>query len=225
MKRTLVLAVAFVAAIGGYAFWSSNSSNVSMGTPIAAVNAQDNAQDADIDTSMVLEMSMGNPDAEVTVIEYASFTCPHCRNYHTSVFQDIKRDYIDTGKIHYIYREVYFDRFSLWGGIVARCGGPDRYFGIADLLYEQQSDWLSSGDPATIASNLRTIGKTAGLSDDEITACFNDADKAQAMVALYQKNAKADNINATPSFVINGENFSNMNFADFSAAINAKLAE
>ena len=168
---------------------------------------------------------MGNPDAKVTVTEYASFTCPHCRSFHASVLKDIKRDYIDTGLINFVYREVYFDKFGLWGGIVARCGGPDRYFGIANLLYEQQSDWIGDGEPGAIAARLRTIGKTAGLSDAELNACFNDGDKAKALVAVYQQNAEADGINTTPSFLINGEKFSNMNYADFSAAIDAKLAE
>ena len=220
MNRIIALGVVAVAAIGGYAYWSSTG-NVSTAPAIAAVNAQD----ASIDTSIVQEMSMGNPDAKVTVTEYASFTCPHCRNFHAGVLKDIKRDYNDTGKINFIYREVYFDKFGIWGGIVARCGGPERYFGIANLLYEQQAAWLGDGDPGEIAGNLRTIGKTAGLSDAELNACFNDGDKAKAMVALYQKNALSDGVNSTPSFLINGEKFSNMNYADFSAAIEAKLAE
>ncbi|MEE9387107.1 MAG: DsbA family protein [Paracoccaceae bacterium] len=216
MNRIVVLAIAAVAVVGGYAYWSSTNSS----TPAIAA-----AQDASIDTSIVQEMSMGNPDAKVTVTEYASFTCPHCRSFHASVLKDIKRDYIDTGLINFVYREVYFDKFGLWGGIVARCGGPDRYFGIANLLYEQQSDWIGDGEPGAIAARLRTIGKTAGLSDAELNACFNDGDKAKALVAVYQQNAEADGINTTPSFLINGEKFSNMNYADFSAAIDAKLAE
>jgi len=108
---------------------------------------------------------------------------------------------------------------------VARCGGPDRYFAIANLLYERQQDWTAGGDPAAIAGRLRTIGKTAGLTDEQLNACFNDGDKAQAMVALYQNNAEADDVRSTPSFIINGENYSNMNYADFSAVIEEKLGE
>ena len=72
----------------------------------------------------VEEMSQGNPDAAVTVIEYASFTCPHCANFHNGPYQDLKADFIDTGKINFIYREVYFDRFGLWAGMLALCAGP-----------------------------------------------------------------------------------------------------
>ncbi len=221
MNRSLLMVVTLVVAIGAVgAVWFAKQ-GPEPGPGIAAASAQN----ADIDTSGVLEMSMGNPDAKVTVIEYASFTCPHCRNFHASALKDLKANYIDTNKINFVYREVYFDRFGLWAGIIARCGGPERYFGIANLIYEQQKEWTASGDPGTIANNLRKIGKTAGITDAELDVCLNDADKAQAMVTLYQQNAEADGINSTPSFIINGEKFSNMNYADFSAALEAKLAE
>jgi len=212
MKRLTKIVLTLALLMGGGIFWSIN--------PGAA-----NAQDSEIDTSIVQEMTLGNPDAKVTVIEYASFTCPHCKNFHASVMQDLKRDYIEPGKINFIYREVYFDRYGLWAGMVARCGGPLRYFGISDLLYEQQSDWLAGGDPATIAGKLRTIGLDAGLTADELDACLTDATKAQAMVAVYQQNAKADGIDSTPTFMINGEKYGNMNYADFSAVLEEKLAE
>ena len=88
---------------------------------IGAAYAQDATAD-EIDTSMIKEMSIGNPDSSVTVIEYASYTCPHCAAFHADTFKQLKADYIDTGKINFVYREVYFDRFGLWAGIVARCG-------------------------------------------------------------------------------------------------------
>lgn len=182
------------------------------------------AQNSDaVDTSRVLEMSIGNPDAEVTVIEYASFTCPHCRNFHEGPFKQLKADYIDTGKIHFIYREVYFDRFGLWAGMLARCGGEERYFGLVDLLYQTQRDWTAGGDPAVVADNLRRLGRTAGFSDEEVNACLQDGELAQAMVAVYQENATADEITSTPSFVINGQKYSNMSYADFAAILDEEL--
>jgi protein-disulfide isomerase len=182
------------------------------------------AQSADADTSMVVEMSLGNPDADVTVIEYASFTCPHCRTFHETAFKDLRTNYIDTGKIHFIYREVYFDRYGLWAAMIARCGGPERYFGIAELIYTQQAEWTAGNDPAVIAENLRKIGRTAGLSNEELDACLQDAAMAEAMVAVYQKNAEADGITSTPSFLVNGEKYSNMSYADFAAILDKELA-
>lgn len=221
MNKSLAIIFAVALAIGGgYSWYSSQSGSSSM--PTLAANAQDAG---DVDTSGVLEMSIGNPDAAVTVIEYASFTCPHCRNFHASVFKDLKKDYIDTGKINFIYREVYFDRFGLWAGMVARCGGPDRYFGMADLIYSNQQDWTAGGDPTLIADNLRTLGKTAGLSDEQLDTCLNDGEMAQAMVAVFQENSAADDINSTPSFIINGTKFGNMNYAEFASALDDELGE
>jgi protein-disulfide isomerase len=182
-----------------------------------------NAQDAEVDTSRVIEMTLGNPDADVTVIEYASYTCPHCRTFHETSFKQLKENYIDTGKIHFIYREVYFDRFGLWAAMLARCAGPERYFGVADLIYETQQEWVAGGDPAAVAENLRKLGRTAGMSDEEVNACLQDGDMARAMVAVYQENAEADGIDSTPSFVIDGEKYKNMSYDEFSRILDDKL--
>ncbi|OSP55072.1 DsbA family protein [Pseudoruegeria sp. SK021] len=183
------------------------------------------AQTAEPATKSVAEMSLGDPDAPVTIIEYASFTCPHCANFHDTVFKELKKNYIDTGKVHFIHREVFFDRYGLWASMVARCGGEDRYFGIADMVYDTQKAWTAGGDPATIVGNLRRIGLTAGLSDEQLDVCLGDADTAQSLVAWYQENAEADNVTSTPSFFVNGEAYSNMSYADFSKVIDEDLAK
>lgn len=219
-RRTfLYTSVAAIAGAGGYL--ALQRSEPAAGSNLLAGMA--NAQSAEADTSRVEEMSLGNPDAKVTVIEYASFTCPHCRAFHAGPFKQLKENYIDTGKIHFIYREVYFDRFGLWAAMLARCAGADRYFAVADMIYETQQEWVAGGEPAKIADNLRRLGRTAGMEDDKINACLQDAEMAQAMVAVYQKNAEADGINSTPSFVIDGEKYTNMSYADFSALLDDKL--
>lgn len=220
MNRLFAAAMAVVALVGAGAYWYATQPQGGPG--LAAALAQDAST---VDTSMVEEMSMGNPDAKVTVIEYASFTCPHCKHFHDGPFKNLKAEYIDTGKINFIYREVYFDRFGLWAGMVARCGGPVRYFAISDMIFNQQRDWIGDGTPTTIAGNLRRIGKAAGLTDDQLDKCLSDADMARALVATYQNNAKADDINATPTFVINGQKYSNMAWDKFKAVLEEKLAE
>ena len=197
-RRLMILGGLALVGAGGAVLLNGRTSTVD---PIGAAFAQDAA---DIDTSMIVDMSMGNPDAAVTVIEYASFTCPHCASFHADGFKKLKADYIDTGKINFIYREVFFDRFGLWAAIVARCGegAENRYFGIADVMYEKQREWASSSNsPEQIVGQLRTIGKTAGLTDDQLDACFTDAEGAQALYAYYLKNAEADGVNSTPSFI------------------------
>lgn len=178
------------------------------------------AQDAEI-----TDMMQGNADAKVEIIEYASFTCPHCATFHEGPYKDLKKDYIDTGKVKFVFREVYFDRYGLWSSMIARCAGPERFFGMTDLIFKEQSNWARAGDPAAIVAELRKIGLKGGMSEETLDACLEDADNAQALVGWYQENAERDNIRSTPSFIINGQPYPNMNYADLSAIIEEKLAE
>lgn len=184
---------------------------------IGAATAQDAPQ--------VEEMALGDPEAPVTVTEYASFTCPHCATFHRDNFERIKADYIEPGKVRWVYREVYFDRFGLWAGLVARCAGEDRYFALVDLLYERQDEWARGDAPAEIADNLRRLGRSAGIEEEQLSACLQDGEKAQAMVVAYQQNAEADGVNSTPSFVIGGETYSNRPYEDLAALIDEELGE
>lgn len=183
------------------------------------------AQDTDApDTSQITEMTLGAEDAPVTVVEYASYTCPHCASFHAGPFKELKSDYVDEGQVQFTYREVYFDRFGLWASMVARCGGEDRFFAITEMLYDQQRDW-TQGEPTEVADNLRRIGKVAGLDADQLDACLKDEDKAKALVAWFQENAEADEVEATPTLIINDEKYSNMSYDDLKAIIDEKLAE
>ena len=221
MKRLLPILVAAFLIVGGGAWLLMPGSNSADGLPeLGAANAQSSAP---ADLSLVEEMNIGNEDAAVTVIEYASYTCPHCRRFHEGPFKQLKADYIDTGKINFVYREVYFDRFGLWASMVARCGGEERFFGISDLIYAQQSEWTAGGDPAVIAGNLRRSGLTAGLTNEELDACFSDGAKAQALVAWWEANGEEDGVRSTPSFVINGTTYNNMSYEELSGLIENAL--
>lgn len=192
-------------------------------TPAMATAQADDAATA-ADTSTVVDMALGDDDAPVTMIEYASFTCPHCATFHAEIMPQLKRDYIDTGKVRFVHREVFFDRYGLWAGIVARCGGEMRYFGVADMIYARMGEWTRGADAAAVADNLRRIGRTAGLSDDQLDACLTDGGKAQALVTWYQDNATRDGVESTPSFVIDGERFSNMSYAELRRILDDKIA-
>ena len=180
------------------------------------------AQDADVDTSGIVEMTLGEADAPVEVMEYASFTCPHCARFHADQYPQLKEQYIDTGLVRFVYRDVYFDRFGLWAAMVARCE-PDRFFPIADVIYATQREWTEGGDPAQIAERLRRIGLTSGIDVETLDACFSDGDKAAALVAWFQENAERDDVTSTPTLFIDGEAHSNMSFEDLAALIDARL--
>mgnify|MGYP000668902626 FL=1 len=207
-------------AAGAYAVTGYNSQTRLPDLPLVGAAS---AQEAEVDTSTITEMVMGAEDAPVTLIEYASYTCPHCANFHTGVLKQLKEEYIDTGKMKLIYREVYFDRYGLWASMIARCGGPEKFFGISDLIYKGQSDWSRAGGASEIIDALRKIGGIAGLDKDTVEACLQDGTKAQTLVAWYQENATADGVESTPSFVLNGTKISNQSYEDFKALIDAEL--
>lgn len=181
------------------------------------------AQDADVDTSTIVDMVQGAEDAPVTIVEYASFTCPHCATFHSGPFKQLKKEYIDTGKVKFIFREVYFDRYGLWASMIARCTGPEKFFGITDLVFEGQSTWSRAGDAGSIVDELRKIGRLAGIESDTLEACLKDGTKAQTLVSWYKENAEADEITSTPSFVVNGKSVENQAYSTFSAIIDAEL--
>lgn len=218
MNRILPILVAAVLAIGG-AFYMSQNNGSLPGVTMAE------AQSSDASVELAADMFLGDENAPVTVIEYASFTCPHCANFHKDVFKDLKSNYIDTGKVKFVHREVYFDRFGLWAAMIARCGGESRYFGLADLIYSGQKDWIGKGDPSVILGNLKKLGRTAGMTDEQMDACLQDEAMAQSMVAAYQTNAGADEITGTPSFMIDGTKYSNMSYADFASILDEKLGD
>jgi protein-disulfide isomerase len=225
MRRSfLAAALVAVCALGGF-LWATQPNDrmteLTLPSPVGAAEAQTTDAATPVD---VPDMVLGKEDAPVTVVEYASYTCPHCRNWHDTVWSQFKTNYIDTGKVKFVYREVYFDKFGLWAAMVARCGGPMKYFGVMDILYGTQKDWIGDGQEAAIAENLRKIGLKAGMTAEQVDACMKDNAMAQSMVATYQKNATADGVEGTPTFIVNGEKVSGeMTYEEFAKIIDGKL--
>lgn len=187
-----------------------------------AASAQEAAPETPVE---IKDFTLGSPDAPVKITEYASFTCSHCANFHATTFKPLKADYINTGKVEFTLREVYFDRYGLWAAMMARCGGDMRYFGITDILFETQQEWAGSDDPNVVVENLKKIGRTAGMDDATLDACMKDGAKAEAMVARFEENMKADGVEGTPTLFINGTKHSNMDYAALKALIEAELAK
>ena len=224
-KKTTLAALALVAA-GGFGLWSMTSGTVSQSFgPVSPAQAQETATDAEAPAIEIKDMTLGPVDAKVTVIEYASYTCPHCASFHANVFKDLKRDYIDTGKIQFVYREVYFDRYGLWAAMVARCGGDMKYFGVQEMLYKDLPGWAGSDDPNVVVANLKKIGRTAGMDDAQLDACMQDGAMAQAMVDRFESSMKEHDVQGTPTLIVNGTKHSNMSYADLKAIIETELAK
>lgn len=219
MTRIFALLAVGVVAIGGYFYLNQSGS-----TPVNPLASAANAQEAaEIDTSSIVEMTLGADDAPVTIVEYASYTCPHCATFHEGPFKKLKADYIDTGKVKFVFRDVYFDKYGLWAAMVARCTGPEKFFGISDLIFKGQNTWARAGDAPQIVEELKKIGRLSGVDNATLEACLQDSEKAQTLVAWYQANAVADEVDSTPSFVINGKKVANQKYEDFAAIIDAEL--
>ena len=176
------------------------------------------------------DYGIGDPNAKVKIVEYLSFTCPHCEHFHANVYPLLKSEYIDKGLVRLEFHEVYFDRYGLWGAMLARCGGEMRYVGIVDMLYNKQAQWAGNSDPTVAVDELKKIGLIAGISNAEADKCLQDQAMAKALVAHYQANLAKDYdkdhpFKGTPSFIINDVRYGNMAWSDMKKIIDDDLAK
>jgi protein-disulfide isomerase len=148
---------------------------------------------------MADEMVLGNPKAKVTMIEYASASCPHCARMNNDVIPEFKKKYVDTGKVRYVFREFLTppEQFAGVAFLMARCAGPDQYFPILDDVFHDQAAIYESGD---LLGGLLKIAAKHGLSKEQVQAC-TDEKAGEALNARVAKATK-DGINATPTFII-----------------------
>jgi protein-disulfide isomerase len=170
---------------------------------------------------VVGDVALGDPDAPLTVYEYASFTCPHCATFHEQTFPEFREKYIDTGKVRFVLREVYFDQYGLWASMVARCGGEQGFYPLVDAFLGLQETWTRAPD---IGHAISQVGRRAGLPAERLQQCLSDREFAKELLENYQENREADDIQSTPTFVINGEKHTGaMDFESFSAILDAEL--
>lgn len=156
------------------------------------------------ETATADDMSLGNPNAKVTVIEYASASCVHCGRWNNEVFPAFKAKYIDTGKVNYVYREFLTPPVEVAAAsfLLARCAGKDKYFSVIDSVYRSQEEMFTTGDYRGV---LLRIGQSAGLSEEQFNTCVSDEKAIKALNARVEKYAADAKITGTPTFVINGK--------------------
>jgi len=150
------------------------------------------------------DMALGPANASVTITEYASMTCPHCAAFNENVFPKIKSEYIDTGKVRYVFREFPLDIKAAAGSMLARCIAKDdagKYFAVIDMLFKQQNDWVTKNTTET----LTRIGKQAGLSQQAVEDCLKDQALLDKIAADQKFANEVLKVSSTPTFFINGE--------------------
>jgi protein-disulfide isomerase len=148
------------------------------------------------------EAAQGSAEAPVTIVEYASMTCSHCAAFAVQTLPELKKRYIDTGKVRYILREFPLDPVAAAGFMLARCAGDAKYFDVIDLLFHQQAEWAFVKDPL---SGLMKMGKQVGLSDDQIKECLANQKVLDGIEWVRQRGAEKFSVNSTPTFFINGK--------------------
>jgi protein-disulfide isomerase len=178
---------------------------------------------SDVSKPMSLpDMALGPANASVTITEYASMTCPHCAAFNELVFPKIKSEYIDSGKVRYVFREFPLDIKAAAGSMLARCIAKDdagKYFTVTDMLFKQQNDWMKNS-----AETLTRIGKQAGLSQQAVEDCLKDQALLDKIAADQKYAAEILKVDSTPTFFINGEKIKGeTSFEEFDKRIKSLL--
>ena len=149
------------------------------------------------------DITLGNPKAKVTVVEYASLSCSHCAHFNTDVFPAFKAKYIDTGKVRYVFREFLTEpvQVAAAGFLTARCAGKQNYFKVVDGVFRSQAEIFATRD---LGPSLTRIAKSVGIDEDGLKACLSDDTALKALSDRVARFSKAENITSTPTFVVNG---------------------
>jgi len=163
------------------------------------------------------DIVMGNPDAPNVIVEYASMTCPHCANFYTNVFPDVKEKYIDTGKARFVFREFPLDGLAIAASMLARCVEDDRFYPLIDGLFETQETWAVPGEDGK--QKLLLIAKQAGFSQEAFDKCLADKELFDKIVAVRKKAHEEYGVDSTPSFFVNGKRLEGIAFENFESAI------
>ncbi len=166
------------------------------------------------------DMAMGDENAPVTIVEYASMTCSHCASFHRNTFPALKEKYIDTGKVRMILREFPFDPRAEAGFMLARCS-DDKYFAMTDVLFKQQESWAPVQDAKTA---LLQIARLAGFSQESFEACLTNQKLLEDVRAVRNRGAEEFGVDSTPTFFINGKKYAGaMSIDEMSAIIDSML--
>ena len=174
--------------------------------------------------SKYIEMSKGNDDAPVVFVEYASLTCPACAAFHSNVYPQLNKEYIETGKVKFIHREIYFDKAGLWAALTARCTNVvNRYFGMLELLYSEQAIWSRYESSDKLVDSLLKISVKSGIEMAKAISCLEDQEKALDLVNEFQIYVDRDAIESTPTFIINGKKYANRSYDELKKIIEKEL--
>lgn len=155
-------------------------------------------------------MRVGNPDAPVKIVEYASMTCPACANFHTRVLEPLKKGYIDSGQVHYEFRNYARDRMDLAVATLTRCQGPAQFFPLVDLFFGRQQQWMANyRDPQQMLDDIAAVARQAGMSRARVDQCLAERDLQEHVAEMTADGQKTWQISGTPTVILNGRKLGN----------------
>jgi protein-disulfide isomerase len=144
---------------------------------------------------------LGDANAPVTIIEYASMTCPHCANFETTTYPELKKRYIDTGKVRLIFREFPLDQLAAAGAMLARCADKDKFFPLIETLFQKQNEWVVQKP----IEPLMNLAKQAGFTKESFEKCLSDQPLLDQIKAQRDRASDKLGVNSTPTFFVNGK--------------------
>ncbi len=199
----VAVAVAVIASAAYYFFFGLPSGAQLSMNPLDSVapHAADTVSNPDIGAE---DRALGEESARVTILEYSSLTCPRCAQFHSEGYRHLKSAYIDTGKVRLVFRDFPLDELALRAATLAECVPTERYFPFLQLLFEGQSGWARSGDPA---AELVRLGQLAGLSQERATGCLHDEAGLKKIIQERLTGEKDYQVDSTPSFIIDGRRY------------------
>ena len=198
------LAAAVVIAAGAAYYFTQQGAG---GGGAIAILAQRGGEAVDVKPT---DKVKGQANAPVTIVEFASLTCPHCASFQQDVLPRLDREYIQTGKVKLIYRDFPLDGAARLAGATAQCMTGDNYFAFVDLLFRNQAEWTQDFDnnqqltKEDIQEGLVRMGRRAGMSRERVIACGDDPKNLAVIDGNWQEGQNRYKVDSTPSFVVNG---------------------
>ncbi len=168
---------------------------------------------------------IGDPDAPITIIEYASMSCSHCADFHNDTLSSLKNEFIDTGKVKFVFRDFPFNYPALAGSMIVSCVPNEVRYEYMNALYKLQKSWVFK-DIAKTKAELYKIMQSGGMQQDEFDACLSDINLENDILEGVMNAQKEFNIRSTPSFIVNGVLYSgNKNIKEFRQIIDKILSQ
>ena len=213
-QRVIVAIAALVIVLAGVYYFSQSDAPKE---PVSTDANSAAAHQALMAPGPLPEIVEGRKDAKVTIVEYASMSCPHCAAFHNSVYPKLKEKYIDTGKVRFIFREFPLNNIAIAGAMLSRCVASDRTKDLITELFKRQNDWLVQGNAV---DKLFEVVKQAGFTKASFEKCLDDKALYNKLLKVRERADKQFGVNSTPTFFINGKKMTNApNLAGFDKAL------